>query len=109
MKTGWGVRCAAAVNDENATARNSNAARPRLALPLGCDPHKAAELSRRTLMGASQQTNALGQPPLFSLHQKDGCQRNAGDQNRGSEVAFPPDTADPGWPCGSPLWVELTH
>jgi hypothetical protein len=53
VNTGWGVRCAAAVDDENASARNSNAARPRLASPLGRDPHKAAELSRRTLMAAS--------------------------------------------------------
>src|SRR5262249_47293326 len=46
VKTGWGGRCAAAVDDENATARNSNAARPRLASPLRRDPQKAAELSR---------------------------------------------------------------
>jgi len=42
-------------------------------------------------MGASQQTNALGQPPFFSLHQKDRCQRNAGDQIEAAKVAFPPD------------------
>jgi uncharacterized membrane protein len=41
-------------------------------------------------MGASQQTNAPGQPPFFSLHQKDRCHRNAGDQIEAANVAFHP-------------------
>ena len=35
-------------------------------------------------MGASQRTNALGQSPLFSLHQKDRCQERR-RPDRGSE------------------------
>jgi hypothetical protein len=48
-------------------------------------------LSCGSVTGASQQTSALGQPHFFSLHQKDRCQRNAGDQIEAAKVAFPPD------------------
>ena len=41
----------------------------------GLDTHEASELSPCTVMRASQQTDALGQPLLSSLHQKDCCRR----------------------------------
>jgi hypothetical protein len=75
VKIGCGVRCAAAVGDENTAARSSNAAVPRLASRPGLDTHEVSELSRCTVMGASQQMDALGQPLLSSLHQKDRCRR----------------------------------
>jgi len=54
-------------------------------------------------MGVSQQTNALRQPPLFSLHQKDRCQRNAATRSRQRRSDFHP--LGRSWlALRSPLW-----
>src|SRR5205807_7874493 len=81
------------------------AARPRLASPVGRHPRRPAELFRGSVTGASQQTNTLGQPPLFSLHQKDRCLDNPSDQIEAAKSHFHPTRPIPaglaGVRCGS--------